>query len=79
MGLGPVELGDGLAIWLSMEERRRLPDRRRNRNSRRAGDPQSDHTANNDLRREVAGLRTVIEALVDVIQKLTATLNKPHL
>jgi hypothetical protein len=62
-----------------MDERRRLPDRRRSRNGRRAGEPQSDHTAHSDLRREVAGLRTVIEALVDVVQKLTATLNKPHL
>jgi hypothetical protein len=62
-----------------MEERRGLPDRRHSRNGRRAGDPQSDHTVHSDLRREMAGLRTVIEALVDVVQKLTATLNKPQL
>jgi hypothetical protein len=61
-----------------MEERRRLPDRRRSRNGRRAHDPQSDRTLHGELRREVAGLRTVIEALVDVVQKLTATLNKPQ-
>jgi hypothetical protein len=73
-----VELGVGLAIWMSMEELRKLSDRRQlTRSGRRTTDPQPVQCFCIETRQEVARLRSVVQVLADAVQALTATRDKP--